>query len=62
MKKITFGGWYQRTTLHLTEVYRFLKIADSKLGLDKNKLKIYKRELDLKEIKRVQGYLEYIEA
>lgn len=62
MKKITFGGWFQRTTLHLTEVYRFLKIADSKLNLDKNKLKIYKKELNLKEVKRVQGYLEYIQA
>lgn len=62
MKTLTFGGWYQRTTLHLTEVYKFLAEAKSNLDLDKNKLKILRDQLDLKSIKRISGYLEYIEA
>ena len=37
--KITFGGWYQRTTLHLTEIYEFLSKAESQIDLDKDRLK-----------------------
>jgi hypothetical protein len=61
IKTLTFGGWYQRTTLHLTEVYNFLTEVKSDLNLNKNKLKILRDQLNLKSIKRVQGYLEHIE-
>jgi hypothetical protein len=61
MKTLTFGGWYQRTTLHLTEVYRFLSEAKSNLNLDYEKLKRFREQLDLKTVKRVSGYLEYID-
>ena len=35
---IYIGGWFQRTTLQLSEVYDFLKYGTSQLKLDKNKL------------------------
>src|SRR3989339_864625 len=40
---ITFGGWYQRTTMHLSEVFQFLSEGTSKLDLEKDikKLKEY---------------------
>ena len=31
--KITYGGWYQRTTLHLSEIYDLLALGHSKLDL-----------------------------
>ena len=61
MKTLTFGGWYQRTTLHLSEVYRFLSDGTSNLELSKNKLKGFRDNLNLKSVKRHQGYLECIE-
>lgn len=61
MKTITFGGWFQRTTLHLTEVYRFLSGGSSDLNLSKNKLKNFRKNLNLKSVKRKQGYLEHVE-
>ncbi len=62
MKTLTFGGWYQRTTLHLTEVYNFLSNAKSKLDLDKNKLNLLRKQLNIKSVQRVSGYLEFIEV
>ena len=41
--KVTFGGWYQRTTLHLTEIYDFFKYGTSRLSLSKGKLKILQK-------------------
>ena len=32
IQKIYIGGWFQRTTLHLTEVWDFLKYGKSHLG------------------------------
>ncbi len=58
---IVFGGWYQRTTLHLSEVHRFLLKGTSNLDLNKVKLKNLWNGLRLKSIKRIVGYLEYIE-
>jgi len=64
MKKgvnVVFGGWYQRTTLHLSEVHRFLLSGTSNLDLSKVKLKALRNSLGLKSVKRVVGYLEYLE-
>ena len=58
---IVFGGWYQRTTLHLSEVHRFLLKGTSSLGLSKVKLKSLRNGLGLKSIKKNVGYLEYLE-
>lgn len=60
--KITFGGWYQRTTLHLTELYEFFSKGNSRLKLSKEKLREFHRRLDLKSVVREAGYLEYIHA
>lgn len=38
IEKIFIGGWYQRTTLHLSEIYDFLQEAKSPLALDKKRL------------------------
>lgn len=62
MKTITFGGWFQRTTLHLTEVYKFLVKGESDLELSHDELSSFRKNLDLKSVERKQGYLEYIEA
>lgn len=60
--KITFGGWYQRTTLHLSEIYDYIYFGTSRLNLDKNKLRDNWKKLQIKEISRETGYLEYIHA
>lgn len=60
--KITYGGWYQRTTLHLSEVhYLFLK-GESNLNLSKEKLKKLHENLDLAAVSREPGYFEYVRA
>lgn len=60
--KIFFGGWYQRTTLHLSEVYSFLVTGESELDLSKEKLKQLHDNLNLVSVSREAGYLEYIRA
>lgn len=62
MKTLTFGGWYQRTTLHLTEVHQFLSEGKSKLELNQDKLNVLRNNLGITDIKRVPSYLEYIEV
>jgi hypothetical protein len=59
---VVFGGWYQRTTLHLSEVQRFLLYGTSDLKLDKTKLDVLRRRLDLKNVTRIVGNLEYLEV
>lgn len=59
--RVVFGGWYQRTTLHLSEVHRFLLHGTSDLDLSEQKLKKLRKNLDLKSVKRIIGYLEYLE-
>jgi hypothetical protein len=60
--KITYGGWYQRTTLHLSEAYDFMAFGRSKLDLDKSKLKKLHKSLELVHVSREASYLEYISA
>lgn len=59
---ITFGGWYQRTTLHLTEIYDFLAYGSSRLDLSKEKLAEFQTELNLQKVTREVGKLEYVKA
>ncbi len=59
---ITLGGWYQRTTLHLTEIFEFFSSAKSKLNLNPKTLQDYHQKLGLKEVAREAGYLEYVQA
>jgi hypothetical protein len=60
--KVFFGGWYQRTTLHLSEVYDFLANAKSDLALSKEKLRIFHENLGIVSITREAGYLEFVQA
>ena len=61
IEKIYVGGWFQRTMLHLTEIYDFLREGDSRLNLDKDKLQVLRANLDIKELDyNVDGF-EYIE-
>lgn len=61
MKLITFGGWYQRTTLHLTEISRFFTNTYSDLDLSSEKLRELHKNLDLKSVKRISWLIEYLE-
>ncbi|MEM0465632.1 MAG: hypothetical protein QXW97_02945 [Candidatus Pacearchaeota archaeon] len=60
--KIILGGWYQRTKLHLQEIYDFLTKGFSELDLSKEKLKIFRKRLNLKSVKKESSYLDYISA
>jgi len=62
VKNIYLGYWYQRTTLHLSEVYDFLSGRTSPLDLDPQKLKNFQTNLDISGVEMKIGYLEYIEA
>ena len=62
IQKIYIGGWFQRTTLHLTEIYDFLKHEKSNLDLPKEKLEEVRAALSLNEVNRESGPLEYIHA
>ncbi len=58
---VTYGGRYQRTTIHLTEVFDFLSSGKSYLNLSGEKLATYRKELSIKRVERKLGYLEYVE-
>ncbi|MBU1104494.1 hypothetical protein L6255_03005 [Candidatus Parcubacteria bacterium] len=59
---VTFGGWYQRTTLHLSEIFEFLSVANSYLDLSQEKLLYLHKNLNLQEVSRETDYLEYVRA
>jgi hypothetical protein len=59
---VTFGGWYQRTTLHLTEIYDFLAYSTSRLKLLDKKIARYHSKLDIENVSREVGTLEYVKA
>ena len=60
MTKITYGGWYQRTTLHLSEIYDLIALGKSSLDLDKDKLKKLQADLNIETVTREAGYLEFV--
>jgi hypothetical protein len=60
--KVSYGGWYQRTTLHLSEVHDFLAHGHSHLALDEHKLKELHAGVAVTEVTRNPGYLEYVQA
>lgn len=59
---VYFGGWYQRTTLHLTEVANFFSTGKSELPLVKEKLRELREGLELTEMSREAGSLEFVRA
>jgi hypothetical protein len=61
VEKIFIGGWFQRTTLHLSEIYDFLKEAESPLDLDPKKLKELHDKVGIEKVELKVDDLEYIE-
>lgn len=60
IEKVYIGGWFQRTTLQLSEIYDFVRDGTSQLKLDKNKLQKMRTELDLSNIEYGIDGLEYL--
>lgn len=60
IQKIYIGGWFQRTTLHLTEIWNFLKNEKSNLDFPQEKLDEARASLSLDKVSRESGPLEYI--
>jgi len=61
IEKIYIGGWFQRTMLHLTEIYNLLESGESRLKLDKNKLAAYRTELGIETLNLGVDGFEFIE-
>ena len=47
---VYIGGWFQRTMLQLSEIYDFLRSAESRLALDKRKLERLHKHLAIGQI------------
>jgi len=60
VQEIYIGGWFQRTSLHLHEIYRFLKYAESGLPLDKKKLKKSQKLVGAENVTMVMDELDYV--
>lgn len=60
IEKIYVGGWFQRTTLQLSEIYDFVRDGTSELSLDKKKLIKLHNDLNMKEIEYGVDGLEYL--
>lgn len=59
---VYFGGWYQRTTLHLTEIANFFVDGRSDLPFSKEKLMKFHEGMGLKSVSREAGSLEFVQA
>jgi hypothetical protein len=60
IEQVFVGGWFQRTRLHLGEIYDFLQTAESPLNLDKAKLNALRDDLQISEVELTVDLLEYI--
>lgn len=60
IKRVYVGGWFQRTRLHLGEIYDFLQTADSPLELDKSKLESLREALKIQSVHMTVDRLEFI--
>jgi len=58
--RISIGGWFQRTTLHLSEMYDLLKYAQSPLDLDPKKLQEYQSLVNPQNLQLHVGELDHI--
>ncbi len=57
---IYVGGWFQRTMLQLSEVYDFLRNSSSHLHLNKKKLEVLRKNLEIGQISYGVKGEEYI--
>lgn len=60
IQKIYIGGWFQRTTLHLSEIWEALNEQKTEIELDIAKLKKLIETLKVKAISRHTEFLDYI--
>jgi hypothetical protein len=60
IKKVYIGGWFQRTTLHLTEVWDVFKSAKSSLDFSRKQLEAAQKLVAVKSMSRENGKLEYV--
>lgn len=59
---VYIGGWFQRTMLQLSEIYDYLRDGSSKLPLNKKKLELLHKNLDINEINygvKGEEYIKY---
>jgi len=62
IQKVYIGGWFQRTTLHLTELWHFFKNGKSEIDFSPSDIETYRKQLSIIELSRESGPLEYILA
>lgn len=60
IERIYIGGWFQRTTLQLSEIYDFIREGSSELSLDKKKLVKLHDALEIKDVTYGVDGLEYL--
>lgn len=60
IQRVYIGGWFQRTTLHLSELYDFFRDGTSALALKPEKLQELKNALELSSVELKTDKLEYI--
>lgn len=60
IRDVYIGGWFQRTTLHLSEIYDFLREGYSSLELDTEKLRTLQEGLGIVSAHMHVDNLEYI--
>lgn len=62
IETVYIGGWFQRTTLHLSEIFDFLSRKKSSLDFSEHDLAKFHDALKLKHVTRENWLLEYIDA
>lgn len=60
VQRIYVGGWFQRTTLHLSELHDFLLEGSSPLDLDQDELLRLRNELDISSLEMKVDSFQYI--
>lgn len=59
-ERIYIGGWFQRTTLHLSEIYDFLTGEESPLDLDKEKMNSFRDKMEINSVEMNLGCFDFI--
>ena len=60
IKRVYVGGWFQRTRLHLGEIYDFLREAKSPLNLDSGELLKLRDQLSITKLEMTVDRLEFV--
>ncbi len=61
ISNVYVGGWFQRTMLQLSEIYDFLRECSTRINLDSEKLKEYRKSLQIGKIDYGVAGEEFIE-